>query len=226
MIISEYYSKPQNEIWKYEKYLIILNFFNFYQMVVLVCGCMYSTCIFIYAHMQYYMCLYIYFLQVCVLLFECTQTNSWHILACIHLSLWGRGTRHGTILLWWQEVAFSRCAGLLAQMGFQVGAEVVGSAAWTPSRCLVRTPCCAQTYTYPHAAALAHLVWSSKGLGCYCWLLCSVTWGSRSYTMWPKACRQLNTWPLQLYVIAFKNHLHQYTTTTASTLLGKLSVRS
>ncbi len=50
---------------------------------------------------------------------------------------------------------FSQCE---AQMGSHMGAEVVGSVAWIPSRCLVRVPCCAQTYTYPRAAALAHLV--------------------------------------------------------------------
>lgn len=52
-----------------------------------------------------------------------------------------------------------RWFSLLPQMGFHTGAEVVGSVAWIPSRCLVTAPCCAQTYTYPHAAAaVAHLV--------------------------------------------------------------------
>lgn len=44
---------------------------------------------------------------------------------------------------------FSQCEGLLVQMGFHTGAEVVGSAVSIPRRCLVRAPCCAQTYLPP-----------------------------------------------------------------------------
>ncbi len=42
---------------------------------------------------------------------------------------------------------FSQCEGLLAQMEFHMGAEVVGSAVWIPRCRLVRAPCWAQTYT-------------------------------------------------------------------------------
>lgn len=53
---------------------------------------------------------------------------------------------------------FFGAKGLPPQMGFHMGAGVVGSAVPIPSRCLVRALRRAQTYTYPHAAALAHLV--------------------------------------------------------------------
>lgn len=53
---------------------------------------------------------------------------------------------------------FSQCEGLLAQMGFHMGAELFGAVVWNPSRCLVRVPCCAQTYITP--MLLLWLTWS------------------------------------------------------------------
>ena len=48
-------------------------------------------------------------------------SDSWHKLAPIYFHLWGREGRHRNILSWWQEAVCSE--GLLAQLGFHMGAE-------------------------------------------------------------------------------------------------------
>lgn len=103
------------------------------------------------------------FLQVCVYLFVCSLVRQTVVTYWSAFTYPCGGEEKGMEPYCYVDRRwFSQCEGLLAQTGFHVKAEVVGSDLWNSSRCLVRAPCCVQTHTYPHAAVLAHLVWSSK----------------------------------------------------------------
>lgn len=138
------------------------------------------------------MCLVILYILpagICIVVFvHSGQTNSWHVLACIYLSLWGWGRRHENILLWWQQVVCS-VWGSAGSDGISYGSR----SRWLSGvDCLVRAACCAQTYTYPHTAALARLVWSLKG--CYCYVMQYNLGKIIAATLHTLHCRQFNAW--------------------------------
>lgn len=97
-------------------------------------------------------------------------SNSWHILACIYLSLWERGRRHENILLWWQEVVFSLWESAGSD-GFSYGSR----SRWLCGVDSQTLPCqgallCPDILT---PMLLLWLTWSVAQKVVFFWLLCS-----------------------------------------------------
>lgn len=177
----------QIKVFHYWGLIILICTNIWYQMLVLVTYAIYSTCI---------------FNRMCLLVLYILPAGMWTVV-CLHTgqtvdTYWpaftypcGREEEGMEAYCCNDRRCFSPCDGLLAQMGFHMGAEVVGSAAWIPRRCPVRAPCCAQTYL--------PLCYSSgspdlKLRRLFLWLLCSVIWGRLQKLKYTEnVCRQLNT---------------------------------
>lgn len=132
-------------------------------------------------------CRYSICIVICV---HCAQITGRNVSACIYLSLWGWGRRHGTVFLCWQEVVFSEW-GSAGSDGISYGSR----SRWlrgadTQLRCRavpghVLTPMVLLWLTWSEAQKVVtvnyYAVW--PGEGC------------RSYMNWPEAFGHPNFTP-------------------------------